>query len=160
AGVTFTKNGNGTGALRGTPAVGSAGSYALTFTATNAAGSSPVQNFTLTGAQAPTITSANAHTFTVGPPGSVTVKPPGFPPPATARGGAALPAGVGFVDNGNGTGTLSGTPAAGTGGTYALTFTASNVAGSSPTQGFTLTVNQAPAITSANTTAFTVGQPG
>ncbi len=34
-----------------------------------------------------------------------------------------------FVDNGTGTGTLSGTPAAGTGGTYAITFTASNGAG-------------------------------
>ena len=34
--------------------------------------------------------------------------------------------GVTFVDNGNGTATLSGTPAAGTGGTYPLTFTAAN----------------------------------
>ena len=53
----------------------------------------------------------------------------GFPPPALARGGVALPAGVTFVDNGNGTGTLSGTPAAGTGGTYAITFTATNSVG-------------------------------
>ena len=40
----------------------------------------------------------------------------------------------------NGTATLSGTPAAGTGGTYPLTFTAVNGVGSPATQSFTLTV--------------------
>ena len=35
-----------------------------------------------------------------------------------------------FVDNGNGTATLAGTPAAGTGGTYPLTITAANGVGS------------------------------
>ena len=65
-----------------------------------------------------------------------------------------------FVDNGNGTATLSGTPAAGTGGTYPLTITASNGVGTPATQSFTLTVNQAPAITSANSTTFTVGTAG
>src|SRR5207245_2941397 len=48
----------------------------------------------------------------------------------------------------NGTGTLSGTPAAGSGGTYPITFTATNSAGNTP-QNFTLTVNHAPAITTA-----------
>ena len=158
AGVSFTNNGNGTATLSGTPAAGSAGNSALTFTATNSAGSQN-QNFTLTVAQAPTITNANATTFTVGQFGTFTVTTTGFPPASIAQGGT-LPAGVTFISNGDGTGTLSGTPAAGTGGVYAITFTATNVAGSSPTQNFTLTVNQAPAITSANTTTFTVGQPG
>ena len=53
-----------------------------------------------------------------------TVTASGFPLPSLVQGGATLPAGVTFVDNGDGTGTLSGTPAAGTGGDYALTFTA------------------------------------
>ena len=44
-----------------------------------------------------------------------------------------------FVDNGNGTATLAGTPAAGTAGTYPLTITATNSV-SSATQSFTLTV--------------------
>jgi hypothetical protein len=158
AGVTFTSNPNGTGTLSGTPAAGTAGNYSLTFTATNAAGSQ-VQNFTLTVAQAPTITSANATTFTLGQLGSFTVTTTGFPPASIAQGGT-LPGGVTFISNGDGTGTLSGTPAAGTGGTYPLTFTATNVAGSSPTQNFTLTVNQAPVITSANSTTFIIGQPG
>ena len=57
-----------------------------------------------------------------------------------------------FTDNGNGTATLAGTPAAGTGGTYPLTITATNGVLPDATQSFTLTVNQAtqaPAITSA-----------
>jgi hypothetical protein len=55
---------------------------------------------------------------------------------------------------------LSGTPAASTGGAYPLTFTASNGVGSNAVQSFTLTVNQAPAITSVNTTTFTAGTAG
>ena len=160
SGVSFVDNGNGTGTLSGTPGAGTGGTYAITFTATNAAGSTPAQNFTLTIRQAPAITSANNATFTVGSPGTFTVTTTGFPTPTIARGGVALPSGVSFVDNGNGTGTLSGTPGAGTGGTYAITFTATNVVGSTPAQTFTLTIQQAPVITSANNVTFTVGTPG
>ena len=46
-------------------------------------------------------------------------------------------------------GVLGGTPMPGTGGVYTLTITASNGA-STGTQTFTLTINQAPAITSGN----------
>jgi large repetitive protein len=160
AGVTFVDNGNGTGTLSGTPAAGTGGSYALTFTASNGVLPDATQAFTLNVNQSPAITSAASTTFTVGAAGSFTVTTSGFPLPTLARGGVALPAGVTFVDNGNGTGTLSGTPSAGTGGTYAITFTATNTAGASAPQAFTLTVNQAPAITSANTANFTVGQAG
>ena len=65
-----------------------------------------------------------------------------------------------FVDNGDGTATLAGTPAAGTGGTYALTITAANGVLPDATQTFTLTVDQAPAITSADNTTFTTATPG
>ena len=106
------------------------------------------------------ITSANAATFVVGSAGNFSVTTSGFPAPAIARGGVALPSGVTFVDNANGTGTLSGTPAALTGGTYALTFQATNTVGSSGVQSFTLTVRQTPAITSANNATFAVGSPG
>jgi predicted outer membrane repeat protein len=67
-----------------------------------------------------------------------------------------LPSGVTLSSGG----VLSGTPAAGTGGSYALTITASNGIGSNATQSFTLTVNQAPAITSAGGTTFTAGTAG
>ena len=52
-----------------------------------------------------------------------------------------LPSGVTFTSNSNGTATLSGTPGAGTNGSYPLTITASNGVGTNATQSFTLTVN-------------------
>ena len=93
------------------------------------------------------ITSANSTTFQVGVAGTFTVTTTGIPTPSITESGA-LPAGVTFLDNGDGTGTLSGTPTAT--GTFAITFTAQNGVGPNGTQTFTLTVNQAPAITSAN----------
>ena len=51
-------------------------------------------------------------------------------------------------------------PAAGTGGAYPIFITASNGVGSNAVQSFTLMVNQASAITSANSATFTVGTPG
>ena len=64
--------------------------------------------------QAPAITSANLATFTVGSTGTFTVTTSGSPAPASTETGA-LPSGVSFNDNGDGTATISGTPAAGTG---------------------------------------------
>ena len=72
-------------------------------------------------------TSAVTTTFMVGAPGTFTVTTVGYPAPAITSSGA-LPAGVTFVDNGDGTATLGGTPAGGTGGTYTLTFTAATAA--------------------------------
>ncbi len=159
SGVIFTDNGDGTATLSGTPAAGTGGTYALTITASNGVSPDATQSFTLTVNQAPAITSANATTFTVGTAGTFTVQTSGAPTPTLAKTGT-LPSGVIFTDNGDGTATLSGTPAAGTGGTYALTITASNGVSPDATQSFTLTVNQAPAITSANATTFTVGTAG
>ncbi len=88
---------------------------------------------------APTITSAASTTFTVGSPGSFTVTTTGNPIPSISETGS-LPSGVTFVDNGDGTATLSGTPASGTQGTYPLTITASNGVPPDATQNFTLTV--------------------
>lgn len=158
-GVSYVDNGNGTGTLAGTPSAGSGNLYSITFTATNAVGSTPAQSFTITVQQAPAITSANNATFTVGSVGTFTVTTSGFPKPSIVRGGAALPAGVTFTDNGNGTGTLAGTPGAGLGGTFTITFTPTNVVGSGSTQTFTLTVRQVPAITSVNIGAAPVGVP-
>ena len=99
---------------------------------------------------APTITSAASTTFTPGTNGSFTVMTTGTPTPSISDGGATLPSAVTFVDNGNGTATLSGTPAAGTGGTYPMTITASNGATPNATQSFTLTVS--PSATTINWT--------
>ena len=152
SGVTFTDNGDGTGTLSGTPAAGTGGTYNITFTAHNGAAPDVVQNFTLTVNQAPAITSANSTTFTEGHAGSFQVTTTGFPVPSLSKSGA-LPSGVTFVDNGDGTGTLSGTPAAGSSGSYSLTFTAYNGVGSDSTQSFTLVVapdNRPPTATVTN----------
>ncbi len=59
-----------------------------------------------------------------------------------------------FHDNGDGTASLSGTPTHGSGGKYSITVTASNEVGNDATQSFTLTVNEAPYFTSANSATF------
>src|SRR5205085_1489755 len=107
----------------------------------------------------PAFTSGTSAAFAAGRPGQFLVTASGTPPPALSV-SPPLPAGLTFVDNGNGTATLSGTPAAGTGGTYPLTLTADNTVPNAATQPFTLTVNQAPAFTSAAAITFTVGSGG
>jgi hypothetical protein len=157
AGVTFNTT---TGVLSGTPSAGTGKTYSIMFTATNSVGSSAPQSFTLTVDQALMIISPNSVMFTVGSAGSFTVMTTGFPLPALSDGGATLPGGVTFVDNGDGTGKLSGTPASGTANTYPITFTASNGVGTPASQSFTLTVDTAPVITSGSSTTFTVGSSG
>ena len=154
--VSFSNNGNGTATLTGTPTAASAGTYPVTFTAANTGGTT-TQSFVLTVTGAPAITSAATATATVGSGFSFTVRATGAPAPALAEAGA-LPQGLTWVDNGNGTATLAGTPGVDQGGVYKLTITATN-SGGTATQAFTLTVNQAPAITSAATATATHGQP-
>ena len=160
SGVTFVDNGNGTATLAGTPGAGTGGAYTFTITAHNGSSPDATQSFTLDVDQAPAVTSANATTFTVGTNGSFTVTTSGFPAPALSDGGATLPSGVTFHDNGNGTATLAGTPATGTGGTYPIVITANNGVTPNGTQNFTLTVDQKPFFKSATTTTFTKSKTG
>jgi large repetitive protein len=153
AGVSFNAS---TGLLSGTPAPGSSGTYALTFTATNGVSPAASQSFTLIVDQAPAITSGNSTVFTEGAAGTFTVTATGLPTPTVSETGA-LPTGVTFN---SATDTLSGTPLLGTNGTYPITFTATNAVGADATQSFTLTVESAPVITSANSTTFVVGTAG
>ncbi len=154
AGVTFNA---ASGVLGGTPTVG--GAYPVTFTAHNGVGTDATQAFTLTVNQAASITSSNTVVFSVGATDSFTVTAGGSPTPALSLVGA-LPTGVSFNSS---NGILSGTAAAGTAGTYPITFIAHNGVGADAMQIFTLTVGQgsnAPSITSPNSTSFTVGVTG
>jgi large repetitive protein len=132
AGLTFNPV---TGILSGI--AGAAGKETLTFKASNGVGTSASQTFTLTIDQVPTITSSNTATFVVGKSGSFTVVAIGTPTPTFAESGT-LPKGLTFNKT---TGVLSGTPASGTAKSYALTFTATNSAGESKVQSFTLVVS-------------------
>jgi hypothetical protein len=99
----------------------------------------------LIGTAAPQITSAASVTIMRPAPIDFTVTATGAPVPVlTVSGG--LPAGVTFVDNGDGTGLFSGTATAT--GTYPLAITASNGVSPDATQPFSLTVQdaRAPAI--------------
>ena len=138
AGVTFVDNGNGTGTLYGSPGTG--GVYMLVLTAQNGFLPNAAQTFTLTVNQPPAITSANNASFAVGSAGSFTATTSAFPTASITEMGP-LPNGVAFIDNHNGTGTLSGTPAAT--GVFNIAFTASNGVGLPAPQTFALTVTKA-----------------
>ena len=155
-GVTFDAS---TGVLSGTPAAGSNGTYPLTFTAINGIAPDATQHFVLMVPEAPTIVAATTGTFTVGLASTLTLSATGVPTPSLSETGA-LPSGVTFTDNGNGTAVLSGAPAAGSMGTYPLTFTATNGVAPDATQDCILTVNEAPAFTSAAVASFTTFTPG
>nr|MDA8358020.1 putative Ig domain-containing protein [Actinomycetota bacterium] len=86
---------------------------------------------------APTITSPSAFDVVAGSPNSFTVTTTGTPAPTLTESGA-LPPGMTFVYNGNGTATVSGTPPAGTTGTYPVTVTASNGVGTPAVQQLSL----------------------
>ena len=163
---TFTETGalpsgvtlSSAGLLSGTPAVGTGGVYSFTITAKNGTLPNATQGFTLTVDEAPSITSVNYAGFAIGAAGSFTVTTLGYPKPSLTETGP-LPNGLGFTDNGNGTGTLSGTPLVLVGGNFSISFTAQNGIGSPATQPFTIILGQQPAITSASSVAFTYGVP-
>jgi hypothetical protein len=94
---------------------------------------------TLTVDLAPHVTSLNYATFTKGVTGSFTVTTTGYPVPALSFSPAgSLPAGVTFVDNDNGTATISGKPTVS--GTFTFWIEATNGVSPPGLESFTLTV--------------------
>ena len=123
--ATLTDNGDGTGSLTGTPPAGSGGTYTV-----HAHGGQRLQPggqpvFTLTVTRRRPSPARNHATFTVGQRRVVRRHDHrGFPTATAITETGALPSGVTFTDNGDGTATLAGTPAAGTAGSYPITITA------------------------------------
>ncbi len=125
------------------PAGQAQGNYTIAVSYSNSQGNivdSGNSNAILTVQTPPTISSGNNAVFTVGQGGSFTVTATGTPTPTLTESGA-LPSGIAFKDNGNGTATLRGAPTAS--GTYHFAITAQNGAGDF-TQNFTLTVIPSP----------------
>src|SRR4030095_5634667 len=153
--VLFANNGDGTATLTGTPAAGTGGPHALTFTANNGIGGNVVQNFTLTINEPPTITSGNTATFLLNTAGTTfQVVMTGTPAPTVSVTAGVLPTGLTL----SASGLLSGTPTQS--GSFPVTLTATNGTLPDATQAFTVVVNAAPAIASVAATTFTVGSAG
>jgi len=105
---------------------------------------------------APLFFGASGSTFTVGVSGSFQALATGTPAPTFSLVAGTLPSGLTLATSG----LLSGTPAHGTGGVYSFTIQAANGVSPDATQAFTLTVNQAPAITSSDHATFQAGASG
>jgi large repetitive protein len=131
------------------------GTYTLTGTDTDPLHDAGTWTFALHVGQAPAIKSTQLTFFTVGKHSTFTVTTIGTPPVELTETGT-LPTGITFKTRKDGTATISGTPAATTGGVYSLTFTASNHFGKD-TRSFILVVDQAPAFTSKAKATFTAG---
>jgi alpha-tubulin suppressor-like RCC1 family protein len=153
-GVTFTDHRDGTAALAGTPSHGAAGRYPLTFTAKSTAGTA-TQTFTLTVTRAPALARIPATTGTVGTALNIPLTAVGYPVPVLTKFGT-LPAYLHLFDHGDGTGAISGTLYPGSGGRYPIAVFAASTSGTA-IRWFTLTINQAPAITSASSATVATG---
>jgi len=140
------------GALSGTPTT--AGSFSFTIKATDAStGTGPYsgsRNYSVTinpvtTTRAPSITSFNSASFTAGTAGSFSVTTTGAPTPTLTNADfgtcskSALPTGVTFTDNGNGTATIASTTAS-PAGTTTFCLNATNGVSPNATQRFTLTI--------------------
>ena len=132
-----------TGILSGTPTT--LGTYNFQIQAANSSGGNPDITPMITigvgnASAAPSITTTTtSSTVQVGQSLSFTVTASGQPTPSLSVTGP-LPSGISFVDNGDGTGTFSGTPPNGSEGTYPVTLTAANGVSPAATQTFTFIV--------------------
>ena len=153
-GVTFAGGRDGTAALAGTPSHGAAGKYPLAFTANSTAGTA-TQAFTLTVTRPPALARIPATAGTVNTALNIPLTAVGYPVPVLTKLGPH-PAGVGFTDHRDGTGAISGTPFRGSGGRYLITVFAESTSGTA-TRCFVLTIDEAPAITSASSTTVATG---
>jgi len=106
-------------------------------------------------AQAPRFTSADQAIMSVGEAGEIVVVAGGTP--AAALVGAGLPVGLTFVDHGNGTATISGSPAFD--GRTVVRLAATNAAGRAE-QKLSIEVRSAPTFTGGSSATFERGAPG
>ncbi|HTB79825.1 MAG TPA: putative Ig domain-containing protein [Opitutaceae bacterium] len=134
-----------TGLLSGTPPTADGSPFTVTLTATNGVSPNANQTFSITVLQTygPVITNGPPPAIaTVGSNYAFIWTTTGYPFPTFAVTSGSLPPGLTL----SGAGALTGTPT--TSGTYSGTVTASNTSGLA-SQNFSITVNQAPAITSS-----------
>jgi hypothetical protein len=160
AGLSFQDNGDGTATISGTPQAGTDGTSTIDIAAENLetldSSDFTHQTLTITVDDAPAFTSPATAYFGEGAASSFYINTTGFPVAGLTESGS-LPSGLTFTDNGDGTATLTGTPATGTSGDYPLTITADSAAGTA-TQDLDVQVGLLPTVTSSLDALFNVGQ--
>jgi hypothetical protein len=166
SGVTFQNFHDGQGQIAGTPAAGTAGTYTVIITASNSIGKAE-ETVTIVVADntQPKFTNAGSTVFDVGKLDAFffSTTLPKHDTAATLSEQGALPTGVTFKPGTHGNATLTGKPAAGTGGVYVITVFAdagSNDSDAEGEQSFTLTVREPPTITSPSSGTLTAGLTG
>ena len=159
--LVFTDNGDGTGTLSGTPTNANVGNHDVELVVTD--GSAMVsQSFTIVVTNtndAPTFTSIAVLTATEDAPYAYAIATDDVDLMDTlAISAGGLPGWLSLTDGGDGTATLSGTPANDDVGSVGVTLTVIDVAGETGTQTFTIVVtpvNDPPAFTSTPVTSGT-----
>lgn len=156
-GVGFVDNGNGTATLSGDPTAAEDGTYTFSIYADNGVSPEAEQVFTLTVDSQPAFTSPSSVDFYTGANETFSVTTSGYPFPSLTAG--ALPAGLGWTDNGNGTGTIAGT-ATGSPHVYHVLLTAVNGVVGPASQDLTIVVKSgvAPTFVSRDYATFEVGR--
>jgi len=144
AGATFTPGtGNTSGALTWTPATGDAGTYTVTFTASNSltGSASTVITVSVPGDQAPVVTAPAARSIAEGQ--VLTVNVTAVDPDGdaiTTLTASGVPSGATFTPgSGNTSGSLTWTPTFTQSGSYTVTFTAANALSGSASTAITVT---------------------
>ncbi|KAA6460340.1 hypothetical protein DYQ86_15000 [Acidobacteria bacterium AB60] len=137
AGVCSASNSVGGAVASGAPFdTGTLGPHTFTVQVQDSAMNTSQTLVTYTVVAPPAISGPSSAVFAVGTPNSVQFNATGYPVPSFTEVGA-LPSGVTFVDNKNGTATLSGT--ATVSGIYKITVSATNGVSPAATLSFTLT---------------------
>lgn len=149
--LTLTDHGDGTATLAGTPAAADVGDHPVSLQVADQAGATGTQDFTITvdsagttpppANEAPAFTSTAPASATVGTElsYSITTSDPDAGDTRTIT-GTTVPAWLTLTDNGDGTATLRGTPAAGNVGANPVELTVTDAAGATATQSFTINV--------------------
>jgi large repetitive protein len=155
AGLTLTNNGNGTETISGFTALFALGTHRVTLLASNGIGSPAKRTLDIVVGFAPVLVTSPTTTFTSGHQNSFSVKSLAYPADSLSESGA-LPSGVSFAPNRDGTATLSGSPAANAVGAYNFSIAARNSFGTF-SQSFKLLVGAVPAFSSADAATFPIG---
>lgn len=164
--LTFTDNGDGTGVLTGTPTSDDVGDHPVVLEVSDAAGTTTQQSFTVTVAGTggePSITSEPVTSAAAGAEYVYAITATDPDGDALTLTAPTLPEWLTLTDNGDGTGTLTGTPGEEHVGDHVVELEVVDATGLASAQGFTITVaaagseNAAPEFVSAPSEEATAG---